>query len=56
MMRQPRTLISLEEAYMRRLIHVTGITAIEARELVEQFGFDMASLLREARHLTKSVR
>ena len=40
---------------MRRLIDATGITAVQARELVELLGFDMASLLREARLLRKPV-
>jgi hypothetical protein len=53
MIREPKTLLSLEEAYIRRLSAVTGITAIQARELVELLGFDMASLLREARLVNK---
>jgi hypothetical protein len=55
MIREPKTLLSLENAYIRRLINVTGITAAQARELVELLGFDMASLLREARLLSKPV-
>jgi hypothetical protein len=53
MIREPKTLLSLEEAYVRRLTDTTGITAIQARELVDLLGFDMASLLREARVVSK---
>jgi hypothetical protein len=53
MIREPKTLLSLEEAYTRLLTVSTGITAVQARELVALFGFDMASLLREARLLNK---
>jgi hypothetical protein len=53
MIREPKTLLSLEEAYVRRLTASTGITAVQARELVALFGFDMASLVREARLLSR---
>jgi hypothetical protein len=55
MIREPKTLLSLEEAYARRLTDSTGITAVQARELVALFGFDMASLVREARLLNRRV-
>ena len=47
MISKPKTLL-LEEAYAQRLVDATGITTVQARELVEQLGFDMGSLLREA--------
>ena len=48
---EPKTLLSVEDAYMRRLIDATGVTAAQARDLLNLFGCDMPSLVREARLL-----
>ena len=52
---KPKTLVSIEEAYIRRVIHATGITTIQARALIKMIGCDLASLLREARLLKRSA-
>ena len=43
---KPKTLISIEDAYMRRLIHTTGISTVQARDLVTMLGCDLSSLIR----------
>lgn len=50
---EPKKLVSIEEAYVRRLIDETGISTIQARDLIEMLGCDLPSLLREARLLPK---
>ena len=53
---KPKTLISIEDAYMRRLIHTTGISTVQARDLVTMLGCDLSSLIREAHLLMKKPR
>ena len=48
-----KTLISIEDAYMRRLIDTTGISTVQARDLVAILGCDLSSLIREARLLMR---
>ena len=50
---KPKVLFSLDELYARRLVDATGITAVQARELVQQLGLNLGSLLREAALLKK---
>jgi hypothetical protein len=52
---EPKTLVSIEEAYVRRLIDATGISPIQARDLIDMLGCDLPSLLREARLLQKAA-
>ena len=53
---KPKTLISIEDAYMRRLIHTTGISTVQARDLVTMLGCDLSSLIREAHLLMRKPR
>jgi hypothetical protein len=50
---KPNVLFSLDELYARRLVDATGITAVQARELVKQLGLNLGSLLREAALMKK---
>ena len=50
---KPDLLFSLDELSVRRLVDATGITAVQARELVKQLGLNLGSLLREAALMKK---
>jgi hypothetical protein len=50
---KPNVLFSLDELYARRLVDATGITAVQARELVKELGLNLGSLLREATLMKK---
>ena len=48
---EPKVLLSLDAAYVLR--YATGISDVQARELITIFGHDLSSLIREAQLLQK---